>query len=240
MKTARLKYRRILLKLSGTAFAGKNGFGIDPVAIRKLAELIKGVRHLGVEIAIVNGGGNLFRGRQAAGTTMRQLYADSIGMLGTAMNALALQDFLEQLRVPAVVFSTLELSGVIEPYVIKKARADLSAGRVVLISGGTGHPFFTTDTAAVLRALEVGAEVVLKATDVDGVYDSNPWKNPHAKKYETVTYREAIEKDLAIMDQTAFALARETKIPTIVFNFSKEGALAKIVKGEKVGTLVKE
>lgn len=235
---AKLKYRRVLLKLGGPNFAGPDGFGIDPAAVQRTAKIIGAIHRLGVQIAIVNGAGNLFRYRQVKESAMRRVYADSIGMIGTMMNALALQDALEQLQIPTAIHSAVALQTVVGPYEIRKAQDELAQGKVVLICGGTGHPFFTTDTAAVLRALEVEADIVLKATDVDGVYDSNPKVNKQAKKYDTVTYREARERGLQIMDQTAFALAQENNLPILVFNFSTPHALLDAVQGKKIGTLV--
>ncbi len=236
---AKLKFRRVLLKLSGTVFAGPDGFGIDPAAVSRTAKTIAALHRLGVQIAIVNGAGNLFRYRQVKNTSMRRVYADSAGMMGTMMNALSLQDFLEQLKIPTALYSAVELQTVIGAYRIRQAQADLVAGKVVLICGGTGHPFFTTDTAAVLRALEVEADVVLKATDVDGVYDADPRKDKRAKKYDFVTYEEVIAKRLKVMDQTAFALAQEHRLPILVFNFSSAGALVSAVTGKKIGTLIR-
>ncbi len=234
-----LKYKRVLLKLSGTVFAGPDGFGIDPAAVLKTARVIGELHRAGAQVAIVNGAGNLFRYRHVKASKMRRVYADSIGMMGTMMDALALQDFLEQLKIPTAIHSAVALQTVVGSYEIKQAQDELAQGKVVLICGGTGHPFFTTDTAAVLRALEVEAEVVLKATDVDGVYDSNPKINKGAKKYgSTVTYREVREKGLQIMDQTAFALAQENNLPILVFNFSTPHALLDAVQGKKIGTLV--
>lgn len=236
---AKLKYQRVLLKLGGPNFAGPDGFGIDPAAVQRTAKIIGAIHRLGVQIAIVNGAGNLFRYRHVKESKMRRVYADSIGMMGTMMNALALQDFLEQMKIPTAIHSAVALQTVVGPYEITRAQSELAQGKVVLICGGTGHPFFTTDTAAVLRALEVEADVVLKATDVDGVYDSNPKINKGAKKYgSTVTYREVREKGLQIMDQTAFALAQEHNLPILVFNFSTPHALLDAVTGKKIGTLV--
>ncbi|MFC1721436.1 UMP kinase [Patescibacteria group bacterium] len=234
----RPKFKRVLLKLSGTVFGGDNGQGIDPAAVAATASVIKNAKASGVEIAIVNGGGNLFRYRQVKDTKMRRIYADSIGMIGTMMNALSLQDMLEQAGVPTVVHSSVEVSNVVKPFVIQDAQQDLADGQVVIICGGTGHPFFTTDTAAVLRALEVEADAVLKATDVDGVYDDNPKENPNAKRFPEVTFKKALEGNLKIMDATAFALAQENELPIIVFNFSAAGALSDVLQGKEIGTLV--
>lgn len=236
---ATLKYRRVLLKLSGTVFAGSDGFGIDPAAVQRIARVIGEIQRLGVQVAIVNGAGNLFRYRQVKDTAMRRVYADAVGMMGTMMNSLSLKDFLEQMNIPVSLFSAAELQSVIPPYDIRRAQDDLAAGKVVLISGGTGHPFFTTDTAAVLRALETGADAVLKATDVDGVYDADPRRNKKATKYDTVTYTEVRAKNLKVMDQTAFALAQEHALPILVFNFSRAGSLRAAVTGKKIGTLVR-
>jgi len=234
----RPKLKRILLKLSGTVFAGSDGKGIDPAVTAKVAEVIKAPKAQGVEIAIVNGGGNLFRYRQVADSSMRRVYADSVGMIGTMMNALSLQDMLEQAGVATAVHSSVEVANVVRPFVISDAMADLAGGKVVIICGGTGHPFFTTDTSAVLRALEISADAVLKATDVDGVYDDNPKENPDAKMYEEVSFDEVINKNLKVMDATAFALAKENELPIIVFNFSKPQAFADVLQGKPVGTLV--
>lgn len=237
---AKLKYQRVLLKLGGPNFAGPDGFGIDPTAVQRIAKTIGVIHRLGAQIAIVNGAGNLFRYRQVKDTAMRRVYADSIGMMGTMMNALALQDFLEQQKISTAIHSAVTVQTVVGPYFITRAQNELAQGKVVLICGGTGHPFFTTDTAAVLRALEVEADVVLKATDVDGVYDSNPKINKKAKKYgSTVTYREVRERGLRIMDQTAFALAQENNLPILVFDFSAPHAMLDAVRGKNIGTLVR-
>jgi uridylate kinase len=230
--------KRVLLKLSGTAFAGSGGVGIDPAAVAAVAREIKTAVDSGVQIAIVNGGGNLFRYRQVQNSGLGRLSADSIGMLGTIMNGLALQDSLENIGVPATLYSSVAVATVVRPFVASEARADLAAGQVVIVSGGTGHPFFTTDTAAVLRALEVKATVVFKATDVDGVYDSNPKDNPKARLYSELSLAVALEKKLKVMDATSLALARENDLPVIVFNFSQPEAFRKALQGEKVGTLV--
>lgn len=235
---AKLKYRRVLLKLSGTVFAGSSGLGIDPSAVERIAKVIGEIRRLGAQVAIVNGAGNLFRYRQVKDTAMRRIYADSVGMMGTMMNALSLKDFLEQRKVSATIYSAAELQAVVGSYEIRRAQEDLSDGKVVLICGGTGHPFFTTDTAAVLRALEIEADVVLKATDVDGVFDSDPRQNKKAKKYDAVTYTEVIARHLKVMDQTAFALAQEHQLPILVFNFFRAGSLRAAVLGKRIGTLV--
>ena len=234
----KLKYHRILLKLSGTVFAGSSGLGIDPSAVERIAKVIGEIRRLGAQVAIVNGAGNLFRYRQVKDTAMRRIYADSVGMMGTMMNALSLKDFLEQRKVSATIYSAAELQAVVGSYEIRRAQEDLSDGKVVLICGGTGHPFFTTDTAAVLRALEIEADVVLKATDVDGVFDSDPRQNKKAKKYDAVTYTEVIARHLKVMDQTAFALAQEHQLPILVFNFFRAGSLRAAVLGKRIGTLV--
>ena len=234
----RPKFKRILLKLSGTVFGEEDGKGIDPAAVAKVAEIIKQTKDSGAEIAIVNGGGNLFRYRQVAETNMRRMYADSIGTIGTVMNALALQDMLEQLSVPTIVYSAVGVDNIVKPFVIKSAKEDLKEGKVVLICGGTGHPFFTTDTAAVLRGLEIEADVVFKATDVDGIYEEDPHGNPDAKMYSEITFAKAIERKLKIMDITAFSLARENELPIVVFNFDKKDYLSDLLAGEEIGTYV--
>lgn len=230
--------QRILLKLSGTVFAGPSGVGIDPTAVAAVAQKIKAAVATGVPLAIVNGGGNLFRYRQVKDSKLGRLAADSIGMLGTIMNGLALQDSLDNIKVPVKLYSSIAIDSVAQRFDGAAARQDLAAGKVVIISGGTGHPFFTTDTAAVLRALEINATAVLKATDVDGVYDDNPKDNPQARLYSEVSLGEALEKNLQVMDATSLALARENQLPIIVFNFSQARALSQALQGEKIGTLV--
>lgn len=233
------KYKRILLKLSGEAFLGSRGYGIDLNAADKIAREIETVHRLSVETAIVVGAGNLFRGKTAEIEGMDRATADYIGMIGTIMNAMSLQAALEARNVPARVQTAIIMNQIAEPYIRRRAMRHLEKGRVVIFGGGTGNPFFSTDTAAGLRALETGADVILKATKVDGVYDSDPKKNHHAKKYLEISFSEALNKKLGILDSTALALCRDHNIPIIVFDLFSRGSIKKIILGEKVGTIVK-
>jgi uridylate kinase len=235
---AGLKYRRILLKLSGEALMGEKGYGIDPAIITGIAQEVKNLVDQGVELALVVGGGNIFRGLAASASGMDRSTADYMGMLATVMNSLALQDGLEKAGVTTRVLSAIEMREIAEPFIKRRAMRHLEKGRVVIFAAGTGNPFFTTDTAAALRAAEIGAEVLLKATKVDGIYDSDPKKNPHAVKYDTLTFTEALSKDLKVMDATAFSLCRENDLPIIVFDLGTGGNIAKVVQGEPIGTLV--
>jgi len=237
------KYQRILLKLSGEALSGKSGFGIDPEAVNDMARQIREVRELGVEVVIVIGGGNIFRG--AAGSSqggnargIERATADYMGMLATVINALALQDALEKEGVATRVQSAITMHQVAEAFIRRRAVRHLEKGRVVIFGGGTGNPYFSTDTAAALRANEIGAEVILKATKVDGIYDSDPKKNAGAKRFTQLTYIEALQKQLKVMDSTAFSLCMDNKMPIIVFDLFKEHNLRRVVVGEQVGTLV--
>jgi len=232
-----MKYRRVLLKLSGE-FLTANGFGIEPEATKALAKEIKAAYDTGVQLAIVIGAGNLWRGaRQGVG--MDRATADYIGMLATIMNALALQDALESLGIPTRVQTALTITQVAEPYIRRRALRHLEKGRIVIFGGGTGNPFFSTDTAAALRALEVGAEVVLMAKNkVDGVYSDDPRKNPNAVRFEELTYLEVLNRGLQVMDTTAITLCMEAGLPIVVFDIFKPGALVGIIQGEKVGTLI--
>lgn len=232
------KYRRILLKLSGQAMAAKNGNGIAPARVMKLAKHIREVQELGVQVVIVVGGGNIVRGVTASARGMERATADYMGMLATVINALALQDALEQSGVSTRVQSAITMHQIAEPFIRRRAVRHLEKGRVVIFGGGTGNPYFSTDTAAALRATEVGAEVVLKATKVDGVYDSNPDQNPNARKFDHITYDEALKRDLKVMDATAFSLCRTSRMPIIVFDFSQPHSILRVVSGEKLGTLV--
>jgi len=232
------KYRRVLLKLSGEALGGKNGIGIDPDAVQDMARQIQEVRELGVEVVIVIGGGNIFRGVSGSERGIERATGDYMGMLATIINSLALQDALEKLSVATRVQSAITMHQVAEPFIRRRAMRHLEKGRVVIFGGGTGNPYFSTDTAAALRANEIGAEVILKATKVDGIYDSDPKKNPKAKRYTEISYREALMKQLKVMDSTAFSLCQDNKMPIIVFDFFKEHNLKRVVMGEKVGTLV--
>jgi len=236
---AKLKYQRILLKLSGEALMGDKGYGIDPAVIHKVAENIKSVVELGTEIAIVVGGGNIFRGLAASANGMDRATADYMGMLATVMNSLALQDGLEKAGIVTRVQTAIDMREMAEPFIRRKAVRHLEKGRVVIFAAGTGRPFFSTDTAASLRAAEIGAEVLLMSKNkVDGVYDSDPRKNPDAVRFDTLTFRDAINKDLKVMDTAALALCRDNNIPIIVFDLTREGNLQKIVLGEDIGTLV--
>ena len=234
---AKPAFKRILLKLSGEALMGDDAYGINRGTITNIVAQVKEIVDLGVEVAIVIGGGNIFRGVAPAAEGMDRATADYMGMLATVMNALALQDAMRHIGVEARVQSALGIEFV-ESYVRAKALRALEKGRVVIFGAGTGNPFFTTDTAAALRGAEINAEIVLKATKVDGVYTADPKKDPSATKYETVTFDEAIAKDLKVMDATAFTLCRDQKLPIAVFNIFKEGALKRVIMGEPEGTLV--
>lgn len=234
---AKPAFKRILLKLSGEALMGDDAYGINRGTISNIVEQIKEVVDLGVEVGVVIGGGNIFRGVAPAAEGMDRATADYMGMLATVMNALALQDAMRHIGVEARVQSALGIEFV-EPYVRAKALRALEKGRVVIFGAGTGNPFFTTDTAAALRGAEIDAEIVLKATKVDGIYSADPKKDPKASKYETVTFDEAIAKDLKVMDATAFTLCRDQKLPIAVFNIFKAGALKRVVMGENEGTRV--
>ena len=232
------KYRRVLIKLSGEALGGKGDSGISSEAVMEMARQIAEVRSMGVEVVVVVGGGNIFRGLAGCEKGIERATGDYMGMLATVINALALQDALEKHGVPTRVQSAITMSQVAEPFIRRRAIRHMEKGRVVIFGGGTGNPFFSTDTAAALRANEIGAEVILKATKVDGIYDSDPNKNPKAKRYEEITYIEALQKQLKVMDSTAFSLCLDNKMPIIVFDFFKAHNLKKVVMGEKVGTLV--
>jgi len=233
-----LKYHRILLKLSGEALAGEDGFGIDPTRALDIAERVRRVRELGVDVAIVIGAGNLWRGREGLNRGMDQATADYMGMLATVMNALALMDALEGLGVVTRVQSAIEMRSVAEPYIRRRAIRHLEKGRVVILGGGTGNPYFTTDTAAALRATEIGAEVLIKATKVDGVYDSDPKTNPSAKKFDKISYIDVINLRLKVMDTTALTLCMENKLPILVLNLWDETGLTQALHGHAIGTLV--
>ncbi len=234
-----LKYKRILLKLSGEALMGNLEYGIDPNFITIVAEEIKDVYEIGTEIAVVIGGGNIFRGVNGTSIGMDRATADYMGMLATVMNAIALQDVLEKKDVPTRVMSAIEMRQIAEPYIRRRAMRHLEKGRIVIFAAGTGSPFFTTDTTGALRAAEIKADVLLKATKVDGVYDKDPNKYPDAKLLKEISYLEAINKDLKVMDHTALTLCMENKLPIVVFNIKERGNLRKIVFGENVGSIVK-
>jgi uridylate kinase len=237
-KKSAAKYRRILLKLSGEALGGEGALGICPEAIHEMARQVREVREMGVEVVVVVGGGNIFRGLQGSEKGIDRVTGDYMGMLGTVINALALQDALEKEGVETRVQSAITMEEVAEPFIRRRAVRHLEKGRVVIFGGGTGNPYFSTDTTAALRANEMDADVILKATKVDGVYDSDPKKNPKAKRYARVTYLDALQQQLKVMDSTAFSLCMDNEMPIIVFNFFEPGNLARVVRGEEVGTLV--
>lgn len=231
-------YKKILLKLSGEALMGDQEFGISSDVIASYAKQIKEIVDLGVEVSIVIGGGNIFRGISGAAQGVDRVTGDHMGMLATVINSLALQNSIEKLGVPTRVQTAIEMPKVAEPFIKRRAQRHLEKGRVVIFGAGTGNPYFTTDTAAALRAIEMETDVVIKATKVDGIYDKDPVKYPDAKKYQTVTYNEVLAKDLKVMDATAISLCRENKLPIIVFNSLVEGNLKKVVMGEHIGTTV--
>ena len=233
-------FGRILLKLSGEALLGEKQFGIDRDFTDYLAVEIKSVAALGVQVGVVVGGGNIFRGVSDAASGMDRVSADHMGMLATIINALALQDAVERSGVPTRVLSAIEMKEVAEPFIRRRAIRHMEKKRVVIFAGGTGNPYFSTDTAAALRAMEIKAEVVMKGTKVDGIYDSDPKKNPKAKKFESLTYLDVLKKDLKVMDATAISLCKDNKLPIIVYDLKSSGTLRRIVQGEKVGTMVKE
>ena len=231
-------YKKILLKLSGEALMGDQEFGISSDVITSYAKQIKEIVDLGVEVSIVIGGGNIFRGISGAAQGVDRVTGDHMGMLATVINSLALQNSIEKLGIPTRVQTAIEMPKVAEPFIKRRAQRHLEKGRVVIFGAGTGNPYFTTDTAAALRAIEMETDVVIKATKVDGIYDKDPVKYPDAKKYETVTYNEVLAKDLKVMDATAISLCRENKLPIIVFNSLDEGNLKKVIMGEHIGTTV--
>ena len=239
-QTEKPLYGRILLKLSGEALMGRQSYGIDPATIKEIAEQIFEVHQMGVEIAIVIGGGNIFRGVSGASQGMDRSTADYMGMLATVMNSLALQQALEKLGVLTRVLTAIDMKEVAEPYIRRRAIRHLEKNRIVIFAAGTGLPFFTTDTTAALRAVEIGAEVIMKATKVDGVYDSDPEKNPSAKKYDRVSFLDVLQKDLKVMDGTAISLARDQKIRILVFNLRKRGNIKSAILGQPIGTVVEE
>ena len=239
MAGTKIKYKKILLKLSGEALAGDKGFGLDVGVVQKTAKEIKEVVSLGIQLGIVVGGGNIFRGVAASARGMDRIQADYLGMLATLFNAVALQEALKNEQVPARVLSALPVQGLTEAYVPLTAKALIEEGTVLLLAAGTGNPFFTTDTAAALRASELGAEVILKATQVDGVFEENPKLNPRARIFKEISYSKFLESHLQVMDATAVSLARENSIPIIVFNGLIKGNFKKIILGSRIGTLIK-
>ncbi len=230
------KYKRVLLKLSGEALLGKREYGVDPEMAQRLAQEIRAVSELGVELAIVVGGGNIFRGLAASAHGMDRATGDYMGMIATIMNALALQDALEKESLQTRVLSALEIPQVAEPYIRRRAMRHLEKGRIVIFAAGTGDPYFTTDTAAALRACEIHAEVLLKATKVDGVYSADPAKEPDATRYDHLTFQEALEKQLKVMDASAMALCRDNSLPIVVFNLLEHGNIEKVIAGDGIKT----
>ncbi|MBW8269313.1 UMP kinase [Caldovatus aquaticus] len=233
-------YKRVLLKVSGEALMGEREYGLDTAACRRIAEDVKGVVDLGVQVCLVIGGGNIFRGVSAAAAGMDRAQADYIGMLATVMNALAMQSALEKIGVATRVQSAIPMTSVCEPYIRRRAERHMEKGRVVIFAAGTGNPFFTTDTAAALRAAEMRCDALFKGTQVDGVYSADPRKNPRAERYETLTYLDMLARDLQVMDAAAISLARENKLPIVVFNIHEPGAFTAVMKGEGRFTTVVE
>ncbi|MGB7440948.1 MAG: UMP kinase [Coleofasciculaceae cyanobacterium] len=233
-----MKYRRVLLKLSGEALMGEQGYGIDPGVVQEIAGEVAEVVGQGVQMAIVVGGGNIFRGLKASAAGMDRATADYIGMIATVMNALTLQDALEQMGIPTRVQTAIAMQEVAEPYIRRRAIRHIEKGRVVIFGAGSGNPFFTTDTTAALRAAEIDAEVIFKATKVDGIYDSDPKTNPNAHRYQSLTYGHVLANDLRVMDSTAIALCKDNNIPIMVFDLTVRDNIQRAVKGESVGTIV--
>lgn len=235
---AELKFKRVLLKLGGEALAPEEGSGIDPHAANTIAQQVKRVVGLGASLAIVIGGGNIWRGKIGIEVGMDQATADYMGMLATVMNSLVLMDALEHIGVTTRVQTAIQMQSIAEPYIRRRALRHIEKGRVVIFAGGTGNPYFTTDTAAALRAVEMNADILIKATKVDGIYDSDPKKNPNAKKYDTIRYMDALSQQLEVMDATAISLCMDNKMPLMVLNLWDHDALSKALLGEKIGTLV--
>ncbi|MCW5892685.1 MAG: UMP kinase [bacterium] len=232
------RYRRVLLKISGEALAGTAGYGIDPTVLGRFSAELRDVHAAGCELALVIGGGNIFRGIAASARGVDRATGDYMGMLATVINALALQDALEKLGVPTRVLSAIDMQQIAEPYIRRRATRHLEKGRVVIFAAGTGNPFFTTDTAASLRAMEIGAEVIFKATRVDGVYDADPEKVPTAQRFESLTYIDVLNRGLAVMDSTAISLCMDNALPILVFNMMEPGNIQRAVSGDRIGTLV--
>lgn len=235
---ADLAYQRVLVKLSGEALAGSKGFGFEFSVMERLVDEIKQVHEMGVNLGLVLGGGNIFRGTVASQQGMDRVSADYMGMLATVINALAVQDILERKSVETRVMTAIRMEELAEPYIRRRAQRHLEKGRVVLFAAGTGNPYFSTDTAAVLRALEIEADVIIKATNVDGIFTSDPKKNPDAEFIPALNYQEAIVRDFEVMDANAFGLCKKNKLPIVVMNVNQKGAIAKVIAGERVGTLV--
>jgi uridylate kinase len=232
-------YKRVVLKLSGEALQGKRGYGIDPLVTEQIAKEIKETKKLGVQITIVIGGGNIYRGATASGQGVDRITADYMGMLATVINGLALQDALEKAGVVTRVQTAIEMQEIAEPYIRRRAVRHLEKNRVVIFVAGTGNPYFSTDTAASLRAIEMNADVILKATKVDGVYSADPEKYKHAKKFKALKYIDVLKKGLKVMDATAVSLCMDNKLPIVVFNLTKRGNIKKVISGEKIGTVVR-
>ena len=233
------RYRRVLLKISGEALMGRRDYGLDAATVVRITADVRAVHDMGIEVCLVIGGGNIFRGLSGAAQGMERATADHMGMLATVINSLAMQNALEKLGVAVRVQSAIPMSAVCEPYIRRRAIRHVEKGRVVIFGAGTGNPYFTTDTAGSLRAIEINADVILKGTRVDGIYTADPEKDPTATKYNTITFQECLSKNLRVMDMTAFTLCMENSLPIIVFDMNKEGNLRRVVTGEKVGTLVK-
>jgi uridylate kinase len=233
-----MKHKRVLLKLSGEALMGKNNHGIDPIRLNDYALEIKEIHEIGTEIAIVIGGGNIFRGVSGASKGMDRVQADYMGMLATVINGLALQSALENNDIPTRLQSAINMEAIAEPFIKRRATRHLEKGRVVIFGSGTGNPFFTTDSAAVLRAIEINADVILKGTRVDGIYNEDPEKNKKATKFDSLSFDEVLKKGIKVMDTTAFTLSQENSLPIIVFDMNIKGNLSKIINGEKIGTIV--
>ena len=233
-----MSYQRVLLKLSGEALMGNLGYGIDPAVVADIAQEVADVVKSGVQLAIVVGGGNIFRGMKASAAGMDRATADYIGMIATVMNAMTLQDALERIGIPNRLQTAISMQEVAEPYIRRRAIRHLEKGRVVIFGAGSGNPFFTTDTTAALRAAEIDAEIIFKATKVDGIYDSDPKENPDAHRYQSLTYAHVLANELRVMDSTAIALCKENDIPILVFDLSVSGNIMRATKGEKVGTIV--
>ncbi len=238
MKTPKAKFSRVLLKLSGEALMGDKSFGIDQKVVEYIAKELKGISKTGVQVAIVIGGGNILRGLEASAEGMERTSADYMGMLATVLNSLALQNSLEVSGMPTRVQSAIEMQELAEPYIRRRAVRHLEKGRFVIFAAGTGNPYFTTDTAAALRAVEIGSDIILKATKVDGIYSSDPVKDPDAKKYKNISYMDVLKQGLKVMDSTAISLCMDNNLPIMVFSLMKKGNIKKVFEGKKIGTLV--
>lgn len=239
MKNQQPIYKRVLLKLGGESFAGEVKAGIDIERVNFISAELREIKQMGVEIAVVIGGGNIFRGREASVKGINQVTADYMGMLGTVINALALQDSLEKLNIDTRALTAIEMRAIAEPYIRRRAIRHLEKGRIIILAAGTGHPFFTTDTAAALRAIELDADAMLKATKVDGIYESDPLLNKKALKFKKISFLEFLNKNLKVMDATSISLCMENKVPVIVFNLNLPGNIKKVILGEPIGTIVK-